>query len=271
MQRGFQRFARTMADRTHRGRGRHAGGGAGRARQRHAQRVGIGAVRRPEHGEFLAAEAPDHAVPIEQVQQLANAGLKCGIAAAMAVAVVQLLEVVEVEHRDPMSLGVRQPQRGLFEEGAPVERAGEVVAFGLAPPGGVCARVDDHHRGDHGDHRDQRDRQRDRALALGPQRRLGVDHQVGQVGRRQQRIEAKHRAHQQHRSAFLAMVAAQRDDDAHTHRDQYRDQHQTVAEGFSGRAGRHQELQQHDQRDHRQQRAPAGGQAEHAQHRAGEG
>ena len=271
MQGGLQGFAGMMPGRAHRGRGRHAAGGAGGLRQRGTQplrrRPGAG----PDHGEFLAAEAADHAVPVEQGQHPADAGTQGCVAAAMAVTIVQLLEVVEVEHRDLMAVGAGQQGRGAFEEGAPVQRAGQVVAVGLAPPGGMRARIHDHHRGDHRDHRDQRDRQRDHALALGAQRRFRVDHEVGQIGRREQRIEAEHGAHQQHRAALLAAMPAQRHDDAHAHRDQHRDQDQAVAERFSGRTGRHQELQQHDQRGDRGQRAPARGQAEQAQHRAGQG
>ena len=103
-----------------------------RPRRRRGRLIGVGV--RKQDGELVAAE-PRHGVPVAHaVAQHARRGLQDAVTGAMAVEVVDRLEVVEVEQHDRPARGVGQ--RGEVPaddapEPAPVEQLGEGVVLGL--------------------------------------------------------------------------------------------------------------------------------------------
>ena len=85
-----------------------------------------------EHGELLAAVARQHVLGAQGVVEHADDRAQHVVADEVAVRVVELLEVVDVEHEQRQRLGVALGEADLgaepLEEVAAVERAGEPVA-----------------------------------------------------------------------------------------------------------------------------------------------
>lgn len=115
-----------------------------RMTERVEQRVDGGAVGTPidEHQELVARDACEQARPLEREGHGAACGLDVMVAPVVAVGIVDVLEVVQIQHHHggDRRRVVLQPLRHLALERAAVQQAGEdvVIAFMLDAP----ARLD---------------------------------------------------------------------------------------------------------------------------------
>jgi hypothetical protein len=143
------------------------------------------------HGKLLASD-PAHDITGAQVfAQQGREAAQHLVAGGVAVDIVDLLEVVQVEHQHMAGAGRPVPLQHpscLLEEALPVEQTGEAIGRGQATQQALLCRMQQHQQGKAAQHEDGR---RDRC-ARGTQ---GVDLPVRKPGRIDPHEQGTHQQH----------------------------------------------------------------------------